>query len=58
MCCYIEDDMEGFFVAIFSRPPPPGAKRAAKAAAAAKKKAEDDAKYAIEVGPPARVDSP
>ena len=39
-----EDDMEGFFVAVFARPTPPGAERAAKAA----KKAEEAAKKAAE----------
>ena len=39
-----EDDMEGFFVAVFARPTPPGAKRAAEAA----KKAEEAAKKAAE----------
>ena len=40
-----EDDMEGFFVAVFTRPPPPGAKEAAEAAemkAAAKRGRSDD----------------
>ena len=39
-----EDDMEGFFVAVFARPTPPGAERAAKAA----KKAEEAVKKAAE----------
>ena len=34
-----EDDCEGFFVALFSRPTPPGAEKAAAAAAAAETKA-------------------
>ena len=35
-----EDDMEGFFVALFTRPTPPGAKKAAASAAAAAAVAE------------------
>ena len=37
-----EDDCEGFFVALFSRPTPPGAEKAAAAAAAAEAKARED----------------
>ena len=37
-----EDDCEGFFVALFSRPTPPGAEKAAAAAVAAETKARED----------------
>ena len=37
-----EDDCEGFFVALFSRPTPPGAAKAAAAAEAAEAKARED----------------
>ena len=37
-----EDDCEGFFVALFSRPTPPGAEKAAAAAAAAEAKKRED----------------
>ena len=37
-----EDDCEGFFVALFSRPAPPGAAKAAAAAAATEAKARED----------------
>ena len=48
-----EDDMEGFFVAIFSRPTPPGAKKAvaaAEAAAAAAAAAAEEETAALKRG--------